>query len=214
MSVVADGHVIDAQNSLLSHRRDITQEAFILFIFFVISDDGQKIICGIYDKHYKRMLYTATQILGKDRGEEAVHDVFVKIIKKFEKNIEILGDKPGQYFVTIVKNHSLNILKRERIDFLPLEEELVDNDMLHSSVDSLEEIILNDEAIERLALHIRQLVPSLRQALEYRYVEGYSNIEIAKLLGISQSAVSTRIDKGRKRLRELLENEGAANRAY
>jgi RNA polymerase sigma-70 factor (ECF subfamily) len=187
----------------------VCKGGFILIFVFVISDDGRSIICEIYDKHYKRMLYTATQILGQERGEDAVHDVFVKLIDKFENNSENYGDKPGQYFVIIVRNHSLNILKKDRLDFLPFPEELSDQDIFRSSVADPEETLLGNEAVERLVSLIRRLTPATRQVLEYRFIEGYSNIEIAEILGISQSAVSSRIDKAKKRLRELLEREGA-----
>ena len=180
-----------------------------MIFILTISDDGRSIICKIYEKHHKRMLYTAAQILGKDRAEEAVHDVFVKLIEKFENNSKEYGDKPGQYFVITVRNHSLNILKRERIEFLSLEEDQAGDDIFQSDDAGPEETLLGDEAIERLAALIQRLTPAARQVLEYRFIEGYSNIEIAKILGISQSAVSTRIDKARKRLKELLESEGA-----
>jgi RNA polymerase sigma-70 factor (ECF subfamily) len=184
-----------------------------LILIFTISDDGRSIICEIYDKHHKRMLYAATQILGKDRGEEAVHDVFVKLIEKIENNSEDFGDKPGQYFVISVRNHSLNILKRERLDFLPLEEDQAGDDIFHPDAPGPKDALLGDEAMERLTSLIRKLSPATRQVLEYRFIEGYSNIEIAEILGISQSAVSTRIDKAKKRLRYLLESEGADENA-
>ena len=111
----------------------------------------------------------------------------------------------------MVKNHSLNIRNKERIDFLPLEEELVDHDLLHTSLNNPEESLMYEEAKENLASLIRRLPPSMRQAIDYRYIEGYSNIEIAGILGISQSAVSSRIEKAKKRLRELIEIEVADN---
>ena len=111
---------------------------FNLFILLTISDEGRSTIRKIFDKYHKRMLYTATQILGKDRAEEAVHDVFVKLIEKFEKNFEILGDKPGQYFVIIIRNHSLNILKREHMDTVPLDEEHID---IYENSDSVNIVI-------------------------------------------------------------------------
>jgi len=153
------------------------------------------------------MLYTASQILGIDRGEEAVHDVFTKIIDKFNGNYQILGDKPGLYFVVMVRNHSLNIVKREKMEFLPLEDELLKEDIFDSIDNNPEEMLLEGEAIDKLTSLIRQLTPTMRQILEYRYIEGYSNIEIAEMLGTTQSAVSTAIHKARKRLQELLECE-------
>jgi len=153
------------------------------------------------------MLYTATQVLGKERGEEAVHDVFVKIIEKFENNPEILGDKPGQFFVIIVKNHSIDLLRKEHLDTVSLEDDFMDSDVIQSQTVDPESVLLSNDSVERLAALIRKLTPATRQVLEYKYIEGYSNTEIANMLSISQSAVSTRIDKAKKRLKEILESE-------
>lgn len=46
-----------------------------------------------------------------------------------------------------------------------------------------------------------------RIALELRYVEGYRTREIAKLLGISESAVKWRLGKGRELLKKELGEE-------
>ena len=153
------------------------------------------------------MLYTAAQILGKDRSEDAVHDVFIKIVDKYDENQQNFGDKPGQYFVIMVKNHSLNILKKEKLVLLPLEEEFLEGEVFQTSTPSPEDSLVEGEAIDRLVTLIQQLTPATRQVMEYRYIAGYTNIEIADLLGVSQSAVSTRIDKAKKKLREILESE-------
>jgi len=181
-----------------------------MFFVLVISDDEQNIIYDLYTKHHKRMLYAATQILGKERGEEAVHDVFVRIVEKYCDNSLNLGDKPGQYFVIMIRNHSINILRKEKIETISLDEEFAENIILESVQNvqfaelNPEDALIDNEATEKLAMLIRQLPPAMRQVLEYRFIEGYSNIEIAGLLGISQSAVSTAVNKARKRLKELM----------
>jgi RNA polymerase sigma-70 factor (ECF subfamily) len=179
----------------------------------MISENGKNIFYTIYNKHYKRMLYTATQILGKEGGEEAVHDVFVKLIEKFKESSEILSDKPGQYFVIVVKNHSLNLLKKSKFNNISFEDEVFESDILNNTVWNPEDILLNNEAIEQLAINIRQLSPAMRQVLELRFVEGYTNKEIADQLKITESAVSTAIYKARKRLKEILESEVVPNEA-
>jgi RNA polymerase sigma-70 factor (ECF subfamily) len=153
------------------------------------------------------MLYTATQILGKDSGEEAVHDIFVKLIEKFKNNEAFLGDKPAQYFVIIARNHSLNLLAKNGAYNLPLEEEFLIDAKAQPIAHSPEDRFFDKEAIEILASHIRSFPPAMRQILELRFIEGYSNTEIADMLGKSQTAVSTSINKARKRLKELLERE-------
>ena len=47
-----------------------------------------------------------------------------------------------------------------------------------------------------------------REILYLIYYEGFSTRETASLLGISQTAVTTRLQRARKKLRERLEEEG------
>jgi len=182
-----------------------------MFVLLIISDDGRSVVGELYDKHHRRMLYTATKILGFERGEEVVHDVFLRLLEKHEKNIEDFADKPGQYFVIIVRNHSLNIIKRERLETIPLEEDYIGDEIFQPGETDPEGALLSGEALDRLVTLIQRLTPATRQVLEYKYIEGYSNIEISGILGISQSAVSSRIEAARKRLQYLIENEGAAD---
>ncbi len=51
-----------------------------------------------------------------------------------------------------------------------------------------------------------QLDPGIRVAMLMRFVEGYTNSEVAEQLDLSESAVKMRISRGSKRLRELYES--------
>ena len=178
-----------------------------MILILVISEEGDAILSEIYSKHYKRMLYTAASILGQSSGEDALHDVFVKLIERFENNIELLRDKPGQFFVTIVRNHSLNILKKNRVEVVPFDEEFIESDMFQASAADPEAALLASESDERLVSLIRQLKPIPRQIFEHKYIEGYTNAEIAVMMNVTQSYVSTCLNRGMKRLREILESE-------
>ena len=177
-----------------------------MIFLLVISDDGQTALYEIYSKYYDRMLFAATNKLEKEQAEEAVHDVFVNIIERMEKFSDFLRDKTGQYFVTMVKNHCINLNKRKQIESMPLDEEMI-NEQLISKNMPIEDEVISVETIDMLAEHIRQLTPETRQVLEYKFIEGYKNIEIAGILNISQSAVSSRADRGLNRLRMLLDEE-------
>ena len=52
------------------------------------------------------------------------------------------------------------------------------------------------------------LPETYRQVLEMKALLGYTDREIARKLGISETAVSTRASRGRALLREILEKEG------
>lgn len=64
-----------------------------------------------------------------------------------------------------------------------------------------------DTSIEAFALRraLRQLSPEYREALVMQVIGGFSCDEIARSLGISRSAVMTRLFRARKSLREMLE---------
>ena len=53
-----------------------------------------------------------------------------------------------------------------------------------------------------------QLPPTYRAAPEMRLINSYSGKEIAQHLGISESAVNTRISRGRALLREIAVEDG------
>jgi RNA polymerase sigma-70 factor (ECF subfamily) len=153
----------------------------------------------LYNKHHAAMLYTARQILGKERAEEAVHDVFVHLLEKFEKNFSELCDKPALFFVVSVRNHSINLLRKERLDMTSLE--------TYDYVPDTRADVAFAEAEDAggLVALIRALPPTSREILEYRYIMEYTNEEIAEILGISESAVSSRLSRAKAQLKAKLE---------
>ena len=64
------------------------------------------------------------------------------------------------------------------------------------------------QAITSLSICSLNFPPTYRSALEMRLINGYSGKEIAQHLGISESAVNTRISRGRALLREIAVKEG------
>ena len=53
-----------------------------------------------------------------------------------------------------------------------------------------------------------RLPDTYRAALEMKLVLGYSTAEIARRLGLTESAVNTRLSRGRALLRKIFEEEG------
>jgi len=52
---------------------------------------------------------------------------------------------------------------------------------------------------------LQKLPDAYREALSLRYIEGLSPQEIGKIVGESENAVSVRIHRGLKKLKELLQ---------
>jgi RNA polymerase sigma-70 factor (ECF subfamily) len=187
-----------------------------LLILLVLSDDENEAIAKIYEKHHKRMLYQARKILGADRAEEIVQDVFINLMGKLGKEkISDLCDKPGLFFVIVVKNYSINVLKQEtkKIKAAQFDENNENADIFTTTALNPEDAAMDHEDRDRLVCLIRQLKPAVRQLLEYKYIIGYSNKEIADILEISQTLVSTRIERAKKKLKAIIEDDEVTDRA-
>ena len=85
-----------------------------------------------------------------------------------------------------------------------LMEHFLDEDFDMESNSSIE----SDSEYNRIVAIIRSMPENYRTLFEMKFVLEYSNIEIAKALGITEDAVAARIYRGRKKLLKLLEKEG------
>lgn len=121
---------------------------------------------------------------------------FLQVIHHFDKISEIPCKKLGFWIISIVKNEALMILRRKQ-------KELPQEDWDNFSADVNDPIGYNE-----LVQLFSRLPPTYRAVLEMRMINDYSGKEIAVHLGISESAVNTRISRGRILLRELAVKEG------
>ena len=114
----------------------------------------------------------------------------------FEKIYEIPCDKLHFWIVSIVKNESLTILRKKK---RTLSTEDWD-DFPAPPGDSF--------GYRELVRLFSALPETYRATLELYFLAGYSCREIAQSFGISESTVTTRVSRGRKLLRDMIEKEG------
>lgn len=158
--------------------------------------DKQKFI-EIYEQYHVRMERTAMRILKEQSdAEDAVQNAFVQIIRHFEKVYKIPCNNLPFWCISIVKNEALSIL-RNRKKTVPFED--------WDAVIGDAEMVSSYHDIVKL---FGRLPETYRAALEMKLLLDCSGKEIADHLGISESAVNTRISRGRVLLRELVEKEG------
>lgn len=69
----------------------------------------------------------------------------------------------------------------------------------------LETIPFESEEESELFSEVMKLKPKYRQAIHLFYYEGYSTVEIASFLHVSQSTVTTRLARARHQLKENLQ---------
>ena len=103
----------------------------------------------------------------------------------------------GGWLVIIVRNEAITILRRRRCH-LPLEEGWAD--FAGQSRDL--------PAYSSMVQLFARLPDTYRAVLEMKLVLGYSTAEIARRLGLKESTVSTKVQRGRRLLLDAMEQEG------
>ena len=161
------------------------------------SDEDRQKFIEIYEQYHAQMERTAMRILKEQSDvEDAVQNAFMQMIRHFEKIFEIPCEELPFWIISIVKNEARIILRKTQRT-VPLD----DWDGFTKSIDDI------SEYTELVDLFTR-LPETYRSVLEMKMLHGYSDKEISKRLGISETAVSSRATRGRAMLREIVGKEG------
>jgi len=158
----------------------------------------------LYITYRKLMFCVANRILNDERlAEDAVHQTFLKILENFDKVGEISCHKTKSYIVTMVRNNAINLYnQRKRHTTIPLED-------VEYCITT--EPISVAEDLDQLARAVLKLPVIYKDVLTLKYVQEFSNEEIAKMLDISEATVRKRLERAKRRLKEILKREESAD---
>ncbi len=110
----------------------------------------------------------------------------------------------GPWIRTVATNHCLNALKRERPVFVSLDESQVQPS--ENPTTDPETQAIRQEQADTVRRAMQQLSPAARAIIELRHFQGLRYEEIAGELGLSISAVKSRLFRARKELAEILKS--------
>lgn len=182
----------------------------MLFFLSLIEDEGDAaFMADLYQAHYRLMYYQALRVLKTPQdAEDAVSNAVIKLIKKIHILRTLPSNKQEAYLVITVRNTAINLFNQrkarvEKMDGQPMETVAADQRL------GPEAQVQDRAGVEQVKDAIRQLPPREREALMMRYFQRLSDPEIASAMGIREVSARAVISRGRKRLRELLE-EGRA----
>lgn len=139
--------------------------------------------------------YAMAQCGDPHQAEDIVQEVFLRAWRHLDKLREPKAVRGWLY--TILKNEHARLYRNGRRETEALDEEL------------LAARCCFDTSTEAFALRcaIRRLPLSYREPLLLQSIGGFSSQEIADMLETSQSAVLARLSRGRRKLREVLEQQ-------
>lgn len=160
------------------------------FIMRFERDPDRDRFAALYQMNHTRMERLARQLLGdQNRAEDAVHDTFMKLIRHYDELRDRSDERLASWLLVVVKTTALDMLRRDKWE---------------NACEELPE----GQSVPADGGEFRALVEIIRRMLELRFVAEWSISDIARELGLTESAVRTRTFRGRKLLIDTLKKEG------
>ena len=136
-------------------------------------------------------------LISTEEAEDATQEILVKL---WSKNESLAGFKSIEAFaMTMTKNYCLDQLKSKRSGNL----KIVD-DNFTDNTDSLVKKVEDGDSLNWVGKIINQLPEQQRLIIQMRDIEQYEFSEIAKIMGMNETAIRVALSRARKTIRECM----------
>ena len=172
--------------------------------------NGDTAAFGQLVEAYQNPVYNlAYRMLGNGpEAEDAAQEAFIRAYKFLESY------DPKRPFSTwlfsIASHYCIDQLRRRRIDWLPLKEEIAEPVRLASSSPNPEAVVTERDREAWIRELMKTLSPTDRAAITLHYWYDCPYDEIADILDLTVSAVKSRLYRARRALAEQMEGEAYA----
>lgn len=161
-----------------------------------LSKGTEKAYMQLFERYYALLSMFAFRYLAdKQLAEDAVHDVVLNLWQRKEKFVSITTLK--SYLYNAVRNRCLNILDYNQVRNVYVRK------MVEQKTEEF--YYLETEVYDKLRDAINTLPEQQRRIFDLT-LQGFDNAEIAEKLNISLDAVKSHKKRGKKQLKESLEN--------
>ena len=169
---------------------------------------GRATVKAIFEQHRRGVFRAAYRITGNvEDAEDVLQTVFLNALRRATEGVgELFGEEPSRYLARSAINGALDVLRGRRaiadVDRKTAERAI--ETAQDRTGDDAENGAWQEELRARLRAALSTLAPNWAEIVALRYFEGYSNVEIAAVLGTSPSAVGVTLHRARARLRVAL----------
>lgn len=162
--------------------------------------NNRKAQLKLYNSYCDGMFIVASRFLKNSaEAEDAMQEAFVKAFAKLH---QYSGEVTfGAWLKRIVINKCLDCLKAKKLEFVALNEQLVEK---VEDEDAQDWQIDDGIGIGEVKNEIQELPEKYKYPLMLYLIEGYDHEEISEILKISQVASRTLVHRGKKKLQEKL----------
>jgi len=157
---------------------------------------------------YQRPVYNLTyRMLGSpEEAEDAAQETFLRAYSRLDQYD--VNHKFSTWIFSIANHHCIDRLRKRRAKYVSIDENPVLQNLEHEAPQP-EEDLLSQEVAAELQKLLGKLDPDYRTPLILRYWEDCSYEEIAETMGLTVSAVKSRLFRARKQVAELYESQTA-----
>lgn len=181
------------------------------------NDDDRTVVERIYYHYYKFMVAKANSILNNSYdAEDAVMEAFCNISENVKMFPDLTADETASLVCIITKNIAINMYNRKK-----KQQEIFDmsadvENQLHEDCmkDTPQALVVTDETIDIVRGAIEQLDEKYKFVIILKYYYHMKNAEIAKVLNLDRNMVNTHIFRAKKKLKEILGEEGHERITY
>ena len=157
---------------------------------------------ALFREHHGAVYRAAYRITGNAMdAEDVLQTVFTRLLRREEQ--PDLSETAGSYLHRAAVNAALDLMRRrkraKKVDLDEVGDRLVDDVQ-----PGPERARGNQELKARLREAMSRLSPRQAEIFSLRYLEGLGNLEIAKMLGSSQTAIAVLLHRARHRLQKEL----------
>lgn len=167
---------------------------------------------GIVERYQQPVLGLLLRIV-RERGlaEDLAQETFIKAFRALD-TFQV-NRKFSSWLFKIAHNSAIDALRRRRLDTVPLETADSDTpDLLGSlpasGIDGPETLLQGRNLGEAMAGAIEQLRPDYRSVVQLRFVQGLAYEEIAEVMDLPLGTVKTHLHRARKKLVQILSDQG------
>ncbi|NJR16011.1 MAG: sigma-70 family RNA polymerase sigma factor [Calothrix sp. CSU_2_0] len=170
-----------------------------------IGKQDQTALSQLYDR-YATIIYSMAfrSLRSVEESEETVLDVFAQVWRIAER-YDVKKGKADTWLFLLARSRILDRLrklKRSQPSY-PIETELGDIQIPSSSVEPIEEVLLNERR-DRILSALTNLPKEQSLVIELAYYQGLTHSQISAEIGVSLGTVKTRIRLGLNKLKSVL----------
>lgn len=167
----------------------------------------------LVNEHGNHLYSIAYRMLGnKEDAEDMVQETYIKVYRSIEKFYNLDRENTIRLLVIYTKNTVKDFYRRNKCraktTSLIIEEDEEEREYEIPDVSGVpEQILISQENMKQLGQYIAALPEGQRHAILLKYQYNMQDREVGHVLGISETAVSSRLNRARESLHSMIGGE-------